>query len=214
MTTKRRQDQRVGMWIPIRVQGHDTSGKAWEEMTKSLDVSQSGVAFVVKHPVQVGHVLHLALPLPREFRAYDLAKPSYQTYALVVSTAKVGAGIRVGAALLGKEAPPAHAERPGARVVGERRRSTRGRLLLKVHLGFDLEDGRVRRETTVLEDFSGQGAKVQSKFDAPVGQTLEIDESEGVFRTRAEVRGSYVGADGVRRLHLRFLPPPAAKLAR
>lgn len=202
------------MRIPIRVQGHEASGKAWEEMTRSLDVSQNGVAFVIKHPVQVGQVLHLALPLPSRFRAYDLSAASYKTYALVVSTAKVAAGTRVGAALLGKEAPPAHAEHPGAGVVGERRRGPRGRLLLKVHLGFDLDDGKVRRETTVLEDFSGSGAKVQSKFDAKVGQTLEIDESEGVFCARAEVRGSYVGADGVRRLHLRFLPPPKAKLAR
>jgi hypothetical protein len=197
------------MRIPIRVQGHDASGKAWEEMTRSLDVSQSGVAFVIRRPVQVGQVLHLALPLPPRLRAYDRSAASYKTHALVASTAKVGAGTRVGAALLGKEAPP-----PGAGVVGERRRGPRGRLLLKVHLGFDLDDGKVRRETTVLEDFSGSGAKVQSKFDAKVGQTLEIDESEGAFCARAEVRGSYVGTDGVRRLHLRFLPPPRAKLAR
>lgn len=214
MTAKPRQDERVGMRVPIQVEGHDSSGKTWEETTRSLDVSQSGIAFVVKRSVQVGDVLHLTLPLPRRFRAYDLTKMSYKTYALVVSTAKVAAGTRVGAALLGKEAPPAQAERPGAGVVGERRRGKRGKLLLKVHLGFDLEDGKVRRETTLLEDFSAHGAKVQSKFDAPVGQTLEIDESEGSFCVRAEVRGGYVGADGVRRLRLRFLPRPSAKLAR
>lgn len=202
------------MRIPIRVQGHDTSGKAWEELTKSLDASQSGVAFVLKRPAQVGEVLHLAMPLPRKFRAYDLEKASYKTYALVVSTSRVAAGTRVGAALLGKEAPPSHAEPPDKGAVGERRRGARGQLLLKVHLGFDLKDGSVRRETTVLEDFSGQGARVQSEFDAAVGQTLEIDEAEGAFCVRAEVRGSYVGADGARRLHLRFLPSPKAKLAR
>jgi len=212
MTAKPRHDERVGMRIPIEVQGHDSSGKAWEETTRSLDVSQSGLAFVVKHPVEAGQVLHLSLPLPRKFRAYDLTKASYKTYALVVSTAKVGAGTRVGAALLGKEPPPPPAEGAAADAAVERRRDKRGRLLLKVHLGFDLEDGRVRRETTLLEDFSARGAKVQSKFDAPLGQTLEIDESEGAFCVRAEVRGGYVGADGVRRLRLRFLPP--AKLAR
>lgn len=214
MTAKPRQDERVAMRIPIRVQGHDASGKAWEEMTRSLDVSQSGVAFVIRRAVQVGEVLHLALPLPPTLRAYDRSAASYKTYALVASTAKVGAGTRIGAALLGKEAPPAKAEQPGAGAVGERRRGRRGQLLLKVHLGFDLDDGKVRRETTLLEDFSGSGAKVQSKFDAKVGQTLEIDESEGAFCARAEVRGSYVGTDGVRRLHLRFLPPPRARLAR
>jgi hypothetical protein len=59
----------------------------------------------------------------------------------------------------------------------------------------------------MLEDFSAHGAKVRSKTDPKPGQTLEIDEAGLSFRARAEVRGSYVGADGIRRLHLRFLPP-------
>ena len=122
---------------------------------------------------------------------------------------KVGAGNRIGAAFLGKEPPPGYAEDPGGRFDQKRRKGTRGQLLLKVILRFDMAGGKVQQETTLLEDFSAGGAKVQSKLDAKVGQTLEIDESEGVFSARAEVRGSYVGPDGIRRLHLQFLPPPA-----
>jgi hypothetical protein len=59
----------------------------------------------------------------------------------------------------------------------------------------------------VLEDFSANGARVQSHHHPKAGQTLEIDEAEGAFHARAEVRGSSVGGDGIRRLHLRFLPP-------
>jgi hypothetical protein len=210
MAVKRRAE-RVGLRIPIRVQGHEaSSGKPWEEQTKSLDASPQGVAFVVKRPVHIGQVMYLTLPLPKPLRSYDLTAQTYRTYAIVVSISKVGAGNRIGAALLGKEPPPGFAENPGGRFDRSRRQRTRGQLLLKVHLRFDMPGGKFHQETTLLEDFSAGGAKVQSKLDAKLGQTLEIDENDGVFRARAEVRGSYVGPDGVRRLHLRFLPPPTS----
>lgn len=197
------------MWIPVRAQGHDASGKAWEETTKSLDASRRGVAFVVKHPVKVGDLLLITLPLPRQLRSHDLAATTYRTYAVVASAAKVAAGSRIGAAFLGKEAPVGYGAKPAEPAAKERRRGKRGTLLLKVHLRFDEPQGGARQETTVLEDFSAHGAQVQSRHNPKTGQTLEIDESEGVFHARAEVRGSFVGKDGIRRLHLRFLPPPA-----
>jgi len=210
MVVKRRAE-RIGLRIPIRVEGHDpSSGKPWHRRTKSLDASPHGVAFVVKRQVEVGQVVHLTLPLPKQLRSYDLTAQTYRTYAIVVSISKVGAGQRIGAAFLGKEPPPGYAENPGGRFDQNRRQRTRGQLLLKVHLRFDMPGGKFRQETTLLEDYSAGGAKVQSKLDAKVGQTLEIAESDGVFRARAEVRGSYLGADGVRRLHLRFLPPPTS----
>jgi hypothetical protein len=204
MATKR-SAPRVGLWIPVRVEGRDASAKPWEERSKTLDASASGVAFVVKHVIAVGDIVQITLPLPRQFRSHDLAAATYQTFAVVASTAKVAAGCRVGAAFLGKEPPKG--EKPPGTGVRERRRGKRGALLLKVHLRFDQPQKGVRSETTVLEDFSAQGAKVRSRHDPKPGQTLEIDESEHAFSTRAEVRGSYVGSDGIRRLHLRFLPP-------
>jgi hypothetical protein len=195
----KRSAPRVGLWIPVRVEGRDASGNAWEERSKTLDASASGVAFVVKHKLAVGDVVRITLPLPRQFR-------SHETYAVVASTAKVAAGSRVGAALLGKEPPKKEAAAPDAGAK-ERRRGKRGALLLKVQLRFDQPQNGVRTETTMLEDFSAHGAKVRSKTDPKPGQTLEIDEAGLSFRARAEVRGSYVGADGIRRLHLRFLPP-------
>ncbi len=210
MPVKRR-DPRVGLWIPVRAQGRDPSGKTWEETTKSLDASPRGVAFVVRHPLKVGDLLQITLPLPRQLRSHDHAATTYRTYAVVASTVKVAAGTRVGAAFLGKDPPGGNAKKPADPGPKERRRGKRGALLLKVHLRYDQPQGDVRGERTVLEDFSAHGALVQSSLQPKTGQTLEIDESEGVFKARAEVRGSYVGKDGIRRLHLRFLPPPAAR---
>ncbi len=102
----KRSAPRVGLWIPVRVEGRDASGP-WEERSKTLDASANGVAFVVKHAIAVGDVVQITLPLPRQFRSYDLAAATYQTYAKVASKAKVAAGSRVGAAFLGKQPPKA-----------------------------------------------------------------------------------------------------------
>ena len=65
MTVKRRA-KRIGLRIPIRVEGHDpSSGKRWQRRTNSLDASPHGAAFVVKGRIQVGQVVHLTLPLPK-----------------------------------------------------------------------------------------------------------------------------------------------------
>ncbi len=209
MPVKRR-DARLGLWIPVRVEGYDAAGKAWNEISKSLDASPRGVAFVLKHPVAVGELVQLTLPLPKALRVHDHAADTYRTYAFVASSAKVAAGKRIGAAFLGKEKPQGYGERPAPKAPAERRRGKRGSLLLKVHLRFDQPQRGVRSETTLLEDFSANGAQVQSRHDPKVGQTLEVDEAEGAFCARAEVRGSFVGKDGVRRLHLQFLPPRRA----
>jgi len=54
--------------LPVRIQGHDSSGDSWEEMSSVRDVSAGGVAFLVKGQVTQDQVLFLALPLPREHR--------------------------------------------------------------------------------------------------------------------------------------------------
>ena len=41
------------------------------------------------------------------------------------------------------------------------------------------------------------------------GDVVYLEEVGGPYKTRAEVRGTYVGKDGVRRLNLHFLDSPA-----
>ena len=54
------------------------------------------------------------------------------------------------------------------------------------------------------------GARVMTSIAslAP-GDIVHLEEVGGPFKTRAEVRGSYVGKDRIRRLNLRFLDSPA-----
>ena len=42
---ERRRDPRTGLSVPVRVNGHDPDGTAWEEMTATDDASYGGASF-------------------------------------------------------------------------------------------------------------------------------------------------------------------------
>ena len=86
----------MGLSVTVRVQGHDPDGTAWEEMTATDDASYGGASFPLKHPHGVGQVFSLSLPLPRNFRRYDLTETSYKIFALVRNTRAGADGRRVG----------------------------------------------------------------------------------------------------------------------
>lgn len=49
------------------------------------------------------------------------------------------------------------------------------------------------------------GARVMTTMQLEKGAIVEIQEMGGTFKTRAEIRNIYVGADHVARLNLHFL---------
>jgi serine/threonine-protein kinase len=115
-------------------------------------------------------------------------------------TAKVAAvGPGVGAATTPSPTPP------------DRRRATR----LETPVNFKLRRvgsaGQVlQEELTFAENIGRGGARVFTSISslAP-GDIVHLDQVDGPFKTRAEVRGTYVGKDRMRRLNLRFLDSPA-----
>ncbi len=68
----------------------------------------------------------------------------------------------------------------------------------------------LQEERTIAENMGRGGARVMTTMAslAP-GDIVHLEEVGGPFKTRAEVRGRYVGQDGIRRLNLRFLDSPA-----
>jgi len=68
----------------------------------------------------------------------------------------------------------------------------------------------LQEERTVAENMGRGGARVFTSMSslAP-GDIVHLEHVDGPFKTRAEVRGTYVGKDRVRRLNLRFLDSPA-----
>ncbi len=182
------------------MQGHDLSDQPWEEASKCVDASQGGCSFLLKRGVLVGQVLVLHLPLPRRYRSYDPSTTIYETFALVHSAQLEAGRTRVGVAFLGRKAPPGYEKEPGRQFLTDRRRSRRGDLYLKVRLA-----GGAGEERTVLENFGRGGARVMTGQPLAEGEVVSLEDAEGSFKARAEVRSVYVGEDGIRRLNLRFL---------
>ena len=115
MPTERRKNPRLGLAIPMRVQGFYADATTWDEMTSTLDVSQGGSCFALSHDAELGQVLLLSLALPKRLRQYDPTDAIYRVYSLVRSVRRRGEQPRVGVMFFGKHPPRGFSERPGAR---------------------------------------------------------------------------------------------------
>jgi hypothetical protein len=70
----------------------------------------------------------------------------------------------------------------------------------------------LQEERTIAENVGSGGARVMTTMSTLVpGDIVQLEEVGGPYKTRAEVRGAYVGKDNIRRLNLRFLDGPAPK---
>jgi serine/threonine protein kinase len=68
----------------------------------------------------------------------------------------------------------------------------------------------LQEERTIAENCGRGGARVMTTITSLlIGDIVHLEEVGGPFKTRANVRGSYVGRDGIRRLNLQFLDSPA-----
>ena len=97
----------------------------------------------------------------------------------------------------------------------ERRRVTR----LDIFVNFVLRrqgtlGTLLQEERTIAENIGRGGARVPTTMSSlSPGDIVYLEEvgssAKEAFKTRAEVRGTYVGKDGIRRLNLHFLDRPA-----
>jgi hypothetical protein len=211
----RRSASRMGVQLPMRVQGRDVDGTRWEEMTTGEDISSGGAAFVLRRPVARGQALLLSMPLPKRFRAYDVMSPSYRIYALVRKVAPADAACRIGVMFLGKQAPKGFEETPAVRyrmpgdeedaTNRERRLQPRVQLFLNLRLHRHAAADGPLEEQTVALNLSRSGAQVPTTLPVVKGEILSIEEMGGTFRSRAEVKNVFLGSDRIQRLNLQFL---------
>jgi len=115
MSPERRKNARLGLAIPVQVQGYHADGSTWEELSTTDDVSLGGICFPLSHEVELGQILHLILALPRRLRQYDLTETTYRVYTLVRSVRRRPDQPRVGVMFFGKYPPRGFHDRPGAR---------------------------------------------------------------------------------------------------
>jgi hypothetical protein len=212
---ERRKDSRIKLNLPVRVVARDAEGNVWEEMSSCEDVSGGGACVMLKHAVNLGQALHLSLPLPKRFRRYDINESSYRVYGIVRFVERFPTSFRVGLMFLGKNPPRGSEAIPAGRFLmptdklPERRKFERAGVLLKVKLQTaDAPGGVAREEKTVAENLGKWGAQVKTQLPVAKGEMVLVEEVDGDYHTRAEIRNVFIGSDGVVRLNLLFLDGP------
>jgi len=231
----RRKQQRMNLAVPVRVQGHNASGAPWTEMTMTENADFGGAAFTLKHSVTRGHALQLSLPLPKSFRTYDLTTPSYTVFCIVRNTSALPTGVyRVGVMFLGRHPPRGHAQNPGGVYLlpsdlvaganpgaGPVRTGIERRAQPRYDLAVQLKLTRSEpvpfgpsSEQTMTRNLGSGGAMVLTALPVTRDEVVLIEDLQGILRTRAEVRGVFIGKDNIPRLNLRFLGPEATEAAR
>jgi hypothetical protein len=207
----------MGLSVTVRVQGHDPDGTAWEEMSATDDASYGGASFPLKHAHDIGQVFSLSLPLPRNFRRYDLTETSYKIFALVRNTRRGTDGRRVaGVMFLGRVPPRGYEAKPGGRFRlpddplaeratpgAERRQRERLQIFVNLRLRRVGTSGTME-EQTVTENVCRGGARVFTTLPVSAGEALTVADLSDRVATEAVVRHVYVGPDRVARLNLHF----------
>jgi hypothetical protein len=115
MDPDRRRHERLGLAIPVRVQGYLAGGETWEELSTTTDVSARGACFPLNHPLQLGHVLQLTLALPRRLRTHDTHDSTYRVFSLVRFVQQRSDRPRVGVMFFGKYPPRGFYQHPDGR---------------------------------------------------------------------------------------------------
>jgi len=115
MDKNRRKHERLGLAIPVRVQGYLAGGETWEEISTTIDVSERGACFPLNRAVELGHVLRLTLGLPKRLRNFDTTDSAYRVYSLVRFVERRSERARVGVLFFGQFPPRGFQERPEGR---------------------------------------------------------------------------------------------------
>jgi len=96
--------KRVGLHLPLEVDGRDAGGGRFSETTRTLNVSGGGLAFETGRDLQMGSRLDLRIELPPPLRHRFGGKATYAVRAVVCRIERPqGAAIgRIGVRFLGE----------------------------------------------------------------------------------------------------------------
>jgi hypothetical protein len=117
---QRRREREVSI-LPVRVESQESEDLKWEEETNLLDVTPFGSRLRIRHPIELGRLLHLTLPMPRRLRCYDHDEAQYSVWSLVRHSKSLSAAdeepphFEIGVAFIGKDCPATHETDPALR---------------------------------------------------------------------------------------------------
>jgi hypothetical protein len=231
----RRVRERMKLSLPARVQVREDAETEWTEMTRLADLTPFGAGFSLTRPIDIGRLVHLTLPMPRQLRCFDHVEDQYRVYALVrFMRAEFPAGAKaptfmLGVAFIGKRPPESYQLDPTKRyevfkpdaegdlwkLLEQKPTGATGqipkketRLGVPVEVTLELYDERwniTGREETVTENISRRGAAVYTTLKAERGSYVRLTSARYQASAFAIVRAHRTGNDGIPRLHVEFI---------
>jgi hypothetical protein len=228
----RRVRERLKLALPARVQFREDAETEWTEMTRLHDLTPFGASFSLTRPIDIGRLVRLTLPMPRQLRCFDHVEDQYRVYALVrfargeFSAGAGTASFMLGVAFVGKRPPESYQLDPKKRyevfeagagglwmlkeqeVVGGQIQKKETRLSVPVEVTVELYDERwniTAREETVTENISRRGAAVYTSLQAERGRYVRLTSARYQTSAFAVIRAHRTGSDGIPRLHVEFM---------
>ena len=166
---------RVQLSLPVRVHCRETLDFEWTDMSRLRDVTPFGARFPLKHPTEIGRLLHLTMPMPRALRVFDHIEDHYRVWCVVrnlklLDPAKEqGAIVEVGVAFIGKRPPRSFTDDPSNR--------------------YDITASNTEQMWSVTDDRGGPvlinqlNPKIQreSRHTIPIGVSIETFDEKGAL---------------------------------
>src|SRR6266478_458586 len=169
----RRLRERIGLRLPVRVQGRDSIDHEWTEMSRLVDVTPFGARLRLKRPTEVGRLILLTMAMPRQLRCFDHVEDQYRVWSLVRNIrlldpeAEKGALVEIGVAFVGKRPPRSFESNPTQRYEIATSSAEIGLWSVQEESGESLA------ETT------GADKRKHTRHSMPVEVLIEVYEADG-----------------------------------
>ncbi len=184
----RRLRERIGLKIPVRVDGREGEGEAWTEMSRLVDVTPFGARLKLKRPTEPGRMLHLTLAMPQKLRCFDHIEDQYRVWSIVRNVKLLepdaDALVEIGVAFVGKHPPRSLESDPLRRY--EIAPSPAGSGLWSV----EEESDRVISEVLVTDK------RKESRHTIPINVLIEVFDKNGQISFREETVTENISRQG------------------
>jgi hypothetical protein len=175
----RRKRDRLELSLPIRVSCRESLEHDWEEITRLIDVTPFGAGFTLHRPSEIGRLLHLMMPLPRQLRCYDHLEPQYKVWCIVRHVRQLTDKTaekqlyNIGVAFIGKRPPASYEADP----------STIFEVLAADELGFcrvrEVTSAESTKTGTATPKEAGAEGRRQTRHPIPVTVRIEVYDEDG-----------------------------------
>jgi hypothetical protein len=227
--------KRIELALPVRVLCRESLDHEWTEMSRLVDVTPFGARLRLKRPTEMGRLLYLTLPMPRQLRCFDHIEDQYRVWTLVRNvklldpSAEKGALVEIGVAFVGKRPPRSFEADPARRYeiaessaeegwavkeesseslaeASDKPRETRHNIPIEVVIEVFAQEGSFSEsEKTVTENISQHGAAVFTTLNLSPGRFVRISSEQYGTSVLGVIRTRSLSANGIARLHMEFV---------